>query len=120
MGQIKIVRKIMLPLVVDQKVRFIRDDGMECETTPRIIDGILCKEKGLEVTFTTDNSTYRGLVPMTSKVQEYILGQEFSRGKKVVNTYNEQEVIESVREVREDGILIRTKNGLFKGLVKLS
>ena len=120
MGQIKILRKIYLPLVVGQSVECIREDGAKIKTTPKNIDGIICREKGLEITFTTANSIYRGLVPMASPLAEYVVGQELIPGRRVVNTSNEQEIIEQIQEIRTDGVITKTKTGIYKGLVKLA
>ena len=120
MGQIKILRKIYLPLVVGQSVECIREDGAKIKTTPKNIDGIICREKGLEITFTTANSTYRGLIPIIKPLSEYVVGQEIVRGHQVVSTSNEQETIEDITEIRPDGIIARTKTGIFKGLITLA
>ncbi len=119
MGQIKTVRKITLPLIVGQPVCFIREDGAVCQTRPKVIDGIVCREKGLEVTFTTSNSTYRGIVPIVSPLPEYVPGQEIAAGQDVVSTSNEYETITGILEVREDGIIAETRSGIFRGLVRL-
>lgn len=120
MGEIKTVKKIILPLIVGQPLVFIATNDSKMETHPKRIDGIVCKEKGLEVTFTTANSTYRGLIPIIKPLSEYVVGQEIVRGHQVVSTSNEQETIEDITEIRPDGIIARTKTGIFKGLVTLA
>ena len=120
MGEIKIVKKIVLPLVVGQALVFYSKDGAKLQTFPKRIDGIICRDKGIEVTFTTTNSTYRGLIPMSGPLTEYVVGQEIIRGSKVVNTSNEYETIEDITEIRTDGIIARTGTGFFKGLISLT
>ena len=43
MGEIKIVKKIVLPLVVGQALVFYSKDGAKLQTFPKRIDGIICR-----------------------------------------------------------------------------
>lgn len=120
MGQIKGLRKIKLPLIVGKPVECIKPDGSVIKTHPKKIDGIVCKEKGIEVTFTTTNSIYRGLIPMVAPLTEYVIGQEIIPGREVVNTSNGYEKLVELTEIHSDGIWVKTETGIFRGLISLA
>lgn len=110
---------IELPLVAGSEAHIYMEDGGKYRTFPRKISEVRYSSNVLYVTFATTHSVYTSPIKIITGPQKPIEGQVIREGSEVWNSEGGREYIDGIIEIREDGIGVRTKTGIFKGKVKL-
>lgn len=117
--EIKPLMQIYAPVILGEPTYIKFSNGNYGTTTPQRIDSINCTERGLIVVMTTQNSCYKGVIPYIKKPEEYCVGQEIKKGSIIKMKDGSSEIVDSIVEIKRDGIVAKLGKGIGFGKIKL-
>ena len=117
------VKKLLgleLPLIAGREGIIFLEDGSKAQTFIKKIHEAKYSNGVLYVTFSSVHSLYMAEIDVIERPLRPIEKQLIREGEEVSSKEGGKELIESIIEITESGIGVRTKTGIFCGKVKLA
>ncbi len=116
---VKQLRGVQLPLIAGRDAVIFLENGAKARTYPKKINEVRYNRGFLYVTFTTTHSIYMAPIKVIEGPQNPVEEQLIKEGSEVWNSEGGKEYIDGIVDIKDTGIGVRTRTGIFNGKIKL-